>query len=162
MLYSAGPNETLLLLANLSKAIARAYSACPTSNTFHPQGASPLKTLDAWCAGVKQLQGMISVRDIFGLMLCAVAGAGETVVEAILARYPTWHDLWAEYKLVMESARARGQDASKAAEGILASIPVGMSGLARKSRRTVGPDLSKKVFCNLFKVPPRPPMTEAN
>ena len=68
------------------------------------------------------------MRDVFGLMLCAVPGAGETLVESILAAYPTWHTLWAAYKAAQAQARSRGQDPGRAAEAMLAGLPVGGGG----------------------------------
>jgi hypothetical protein len=85
------------------------------------------------------------------------ADAGETIVEAILAVYPTWHALWSAYKACVERQRQIGHpDPGKAAESLLAGIPVGGTGLGggQAGCRTVGRDVSKKVYRSLFSTAP--------
>ena len=75
-------------------------------------------------------------------MLCAVPGAGETTVGAILDKFPTWHELHAAYTQAGETG------GSKAQEMLLAGIKI------ENSVRTIGPELSRKVFVTLFRAKP--------
>lgn len=150
LLRSAGPHPTLLLLASLTRAVERLYRGC----TALDSGAAPLRTLQAWSNDVKQMQTRISVRDVFGLMLCAVPGLGDTLVDAILAKYQTWHELWEAYKHVLTGATAA--EGHRAAEALLAGLPVRQGGLANgsASTRSVGPEASRKVYNTLFRAAP--------
>ena len=69
-------------------------------------------------------------------------GAGETTVESILDKFPTWHELHAAYK------RAGETGVSKAQEMLLAGIKI------ENSVRTIGPELSRKIFVTLFRATP--------
>lgn len=85
------------------------------------------------------------------------AGAGETLVEAILDVYPTWHALWSAYKTALAQQRAIGHpEPDKKAELLLADIPVGSIGLGGglSGCRTVGRELSRKVYRCLFSSAP--------
>ena len=188
--------------------------------------ASALWTLPEWSTRVKRLRCSLTVRDVFGLMLCSVpgklsdlslrsipdlsqicsglgfyiyvyiryfhhevsspicSGAGETLVEAILEGFPTWHHLWSEYKRAMSHARERGQDPGRVADDLLSCIPVGVasgggagqaasasaadggrerSGAAcwgalmagrTAGMRVVGPEVSRKIYRTLFAAAP--------
>ncbi|GAX82301.1 hypothetical protein CEUSTIGMA_g9730.t1 [Chlamydomonas eustigma] len=162
VLNSSGPPGTLLLLANLTKAVERAYRGCMADPEGSGSHSSP-PLLSEWSAHIKRLRSSLTVRDIFGLMLCSVPGAGETLVEAILQRFPTWHNLWDGYKSVISQAVTKGADPDIAADVMLASIPVASSGISystSSTSRTVGAELSRKVYRLLFKnqtpMPPRP------
>jgi hypothetical protein len=93
------------------------------------------------------------------IALLPSSGAGETLVEAILEKYPTWHHLWAAYKEAIQRSKAvpGHPDPFKAAEGLLAALPVGGAGLASGPGggcRTVGGEVSRKVFNSLFRSAP--------
>ena len=141
LLTSAGPHPTLLLLANLTKAVERAHRGLTHSSSSEP-GVNPCLTLAEWISRMRRIQGSITIKDMFGLMLCSVPGAGEVTVEAILDKYSTWHDLWGEYKRVGERGGVKAQ------ELMLAGIRI------EGSMRAVGPELSKKIFSMLFKAKP--------
>ena len=67
-------------MANLTKAVERAYrggtSALPQPSSSSPssEGSTALPTLSEWSMRVKRLRASLTVRDVFGLMLCAVPG----------------------------------------------------------------------------------------
>ncbi len=166
------------LLADLTRAVERLYRG--RTPTWYQADLPSLPTLREWMDRVKLARASLTVRDMFGLMLCSVpgqyvvgagrisasereaahatsrrrrnAGAGESLVEAILLKYPTWHALWSAYTEAEAQARRRGQDPARAAEALLAGLPVG-PGMANGigSRRTVGLEVSRKVYCHLFK-----------
>lgn len=141
LLRSSGPHPTLLLLSNLTRAVERVHKGMTHAST-NQSGVSTCLSLDGWMSRVKKLQASITVRDMFGLILCAVPGAGEVTVEAILDRFSTWHELWAAYKRAGEKGGVRAQ------EMMLAGIQI------ENSTRTVGPELSRKIFVTLFKSKP--------
>ena len=77
-----------------------------------------------------------TVRDVWGLQLTQVPGVSGETAEAVLAVYPTAKSLLAAYEAV-RGDRRRG-------EALLQGVKM------LRSSRTIGPSLSKAIYCNLI------------
>ncbi|KAL6763923.1 restriction endonuclease type II-like protein [Haematococcus lacustris] len=149
VLRSSGVNDTVAVLARITHALARAYAtgvpppASPADDTgggpLQPDGPLPLYA--DWAAAMRRMRESRTVKDVWGLMLCAVPSLGEQTVEAILAHYPTLPSLWAAYQAVAGSLSGDGAAAARALLADLA-LPSGSS--------KVGLGKSAKVYDLLF------------
>ena len=83
----------------------------------------------------------------FTTLVCSL-GLGETMVQALLLQYPTWHDLTAAFTREKLRAQAQGGDPVRAAQRMLAGVQLGVGSAA--SGRTVGESIAKKIYTCLF------------
>lgn len=135
-------NETMVHLANWSKAISRKYGPLRAMDA-HVQSNS-LLSFQAFKAQAVAEDKKKTVQDVWALMLTTVPGWSHVMVDAVVRQYATPLSLFQAYKQVMQSAARQGRSPLEAGRHLLVSCQLS------KSRRPISLNNSAKVFDTLF------------
>lgn len=148
ILRTDGVPSTFRLYKSLTKAIAMLYSTTASEReqrrSTHTASVSndiglPLTYSDFTNNCKWATKGSMTLRNMWGCMLCSVPGLGPESAQAILEAYPTPLALWRAYK-----DRIQNGGGIESARSML----VGLKG--RGAARSVSADMSCKVFASLF------------